>query len=160
MKVINTKLIGLGGQGVVLASDILAEVLLCSGFDVKKSEVKGMSRRGGTVTSDVRFGKRVFSPMITRGEADFILLLDPTQTEIANYWRRAGGGVILDANQINHSKLPHHKTFNIAMLGMLNAHLSVAEEIWQTALKESFINSFYNNWQAFLLGQASAKRPS
>jgi len=59
---------GLGGQGVLKASDILADVAFSAGLDVKKSDVHGMSQRGGSVASDVRFGERVFSPMVPRGE--------------------------------------------------------------------------------------------
>ena len=61
-RLINVVVAGLGGQGVLKASDILADVALRAGFDVKKSEIKGMSQRGGSVTSDVRFGQIVLSP--------------------------------------------------------------------------------------------------
>jgi len=63
---------GVGGQGVLLASDVLAQVALECGFDVKKSEVHGMAQRGGVVTSAVRFGEKVYSPLIGAGEADII----------------------------------------------------------------------------------------
>jgi indolepyruvate ferredoxin oxidoreductase beta subunit len=66
-QVTNIILAGLGGQGVLTASDILADAILRAGFDVKKSEIKGMSQRGGSVTSDVRFGKNVLSPMVPTG---------------------------------------------------------------------------------------------
>lgn len=64
---------GVGGQGIVLASGILADICLAAGRDVKQSEVHGMAQRGGSVTSHVRFGSRVSSPTIVRGEADFLL---------------------------------------------------------------------------------------
>jgi indolepyruvate ferredoxin oxidoreductase, beta subunit len=76
-RVVNIVIAGLGGQGVLKASDIIAEAALHAGFDVKKSEVHGMSQRGGSVTSDVRFGVEVFSPMVPPGEADFLLVLSP-----------------------------------------------------------------------------------
>ena len=76
-KITNIVLAGLGGQGVLKGTDILADVALRAGFDVKKSEIKGMSQRGGSVTGDVRFGERVFSPMVPAGEADFLLVLEP-----------------------------------------------------------------------------------
>ena len=63
-KVTNIVLAGLGGQGVLKGTDILADVALRAGYDVKKSEIKGMSQRGGSVTGDVRFGDAVFSPMV------------------------------------------------------------------------------------------------
>ena len=60
----NIFLAGVGGQGTLLASEILSETLMTAGYDVKKSEVHGMSQRGGSVTSHVRYGKRVYSPLI------------------------------------------------------------------------------------------------
>lgn len=70
---INVLICGVGGQGILLASEILSEVLIKAGYDVKKSEIHGMSQRGGSVESHVRAGKKVFSPLIKKGEADFIL---------------------------------------------------------------------------------------
>ncbi|MDR2400895.1 MAG: indolepyruvate oxidoreductase subunit beta [Deferribacteraceae bacterium] len=66
-------LAGVGGQGVVVAGDVLAKALLYSGFDVKKSEIHGMAQRGGSVFSHVRFGEKVYSPVIPTGSADFIV---------------------------------------------------------------------------------------
>ena len=71
---------GLGGQGVLKASDIVAEAAFRAGLDVKKSEVHGMSQRGGSVTSDIRFGRQVSSPMMPPGEADYLVLLDAGST--------------------------------------------------------------------------------
>ena len=72
-KIENILLVGVGGQGIVLASEVLAAVCLASGHDVKQSEVHGMAQRGGSVTSHVRFGPEVFSPTIEKGEADIML---------------------------------------------------------------------------------------
>lgn len=73
---INFVLVGVGGQGTILASDVLAELGLRLGYDVKKAEVHGMSQRGGSVTSHLRWGPRVFSPIIPRGEADILLAFE------------------------------------------------------------------------------------
>jgi indolepyruvate ferredoxin oxidoreductase beta subunit len=72
----NVLIVGVGGQGVLLASEILTEVAKVMGLDAKKSEVHGMSQRGGVVTSHVRFGEKVFSPLIPSGEADVILAFE------------------------------------------------------------------------------------
>ncbi|MCD6379940.1 indolepyruvate oxidoreductase subunit beta [bacterium] len=72
----NILIVGVGGQGVLLASEILTEVSKSNGFDAKKSEVHGMSQRGGVVSSHVRFGKKVFSPLIPKGEADVVLAFE------------------------------------------------------------------------------------
>lgn len=76
MKPINFILVGVGGQGTILASNILAEVGLALGYDVKKAEVHGMSQRGGSVTSHVRWADQVFSPIFADGEADVILAFE------------------------------------------------------------------------------------
>lgn len=73
---VNILIVGVGGQGVVLASAILSEVALQAGYDVKKSEVHGMSQRGGVVTSHVRIGQKVYSPLIPNGGADVILAFE------------------------------------------------------------------------------------
>jgi indolepyruvate ferredoxin oxidoreductase beta subunit len=75
-KVTNVLIVGVGGQGILLASEVLSEVALISGLDVKKSEVHGMSQRGGAVNSHVRFGPKVHSPIIPSGQADFVVALE------------------------------------------------------------------------------------
>jgi indolepyruvate ferredoxin oxidoreductase beta subunit len=76
MKNINILVAGVGGQGIVAASDIIADMALSRGYDVKKSEIHGMSQRGGVVSSFVRFGEKVYSPMPFRGDIDFILCFE------------------------------------------------------------------------------------
>ena len=71
----NILIVGVGGQGVILASNALSEVAMAKGFDVKKNESHGQSQRGGTVPSHIRYGEKVFSPVIGRGEADLVLAL-------------------------------------------------------------------------------------
>lgn len=73
---INFLLTGVGGQGTILASNVLAELGMALGFDVKKAEIHGMSQRGGNVISYIRWGEQVYSPIITRGEADIILAFE------------------------------------------------------------------------------------
>lgn len=72
-KVVNILVVGIGGQGVMTASEILSEAAVSQGYDVKKTEVAGMSQRGGVVSSHVRFGPRVLSPEIAPGEADILV---------------------------------------------------------------------------------------
>jgi indolepyruvate ferredoxin oxidoreductase, beta subunit len=75
-KVTNILLSGVGGQGAILASNILAYVFVEAGYDVKKSEVHGMSQRGGDVTTHFRYGKKVYSPLIKFGDVDFLLAFE------------------------------------------------------------------------------------
>ena len=79
----NVMIVGVGGQGSLLASKLLGHLLLARGYDVKVSEVHGMSQRGGSVVTYVRFGDRVYSPVIDRGEADFIVSFE--QLEAARW---------------------------------------------------------------------------
>lgn len=156
-KVTNVVLAGLGGQGVLKGTDILAEVALRAGHDVKKSEIKGMSQRGGSVTGDVRFGERVFSPMVPAGEVDFLLVLEPTQVEPNRHLLRPEG-VLLTPEVVNVEQLPHKRTLNVALLGALSAHLPLAEELWLEALRSAFEESFFEgNKQAFLIGRGNGK---
>jgi len=103
----NILLAGVGGQGILLASEILAEACMLAGFDVKKSEIHGMSQRGGSVVSHVRFGERVFSPVVPEGEGDILFgfelletcrylnLLRPGAKVIANDFRIQPPAVLL-----------------------------------------------------------------
>ena len=75
-RVINILLSGVGGQGAILASNILAHVFVDGGYDVKKSEVHGMAQRGGDVTTHFRYGKKVYSPLIKYGDVDFLLAFE------------------------------------------------------------------------------------
>jgi indolepyruvate ferredoxin oxidoreductase beta subunit len=90
----NVLIVGVGGQGVLLASEILCEVAKLLGLDAKKSEVHGMSQRGGVVTSHVRFGKKVHSPLIPLGEADIILSFEIAEALRWLHYLRPGGAVI------------------------------------------------------------------
>jgi len=78
--VTNVLLAGVGGQGVLLGSEVLAAVAAGAGFDVKKSEVHGMAQRGGSVVSHLRFGTTVFSPLIARGAADYLVSFERLET--------------------------------------------------------------------------------
>jgi len=78
-EVTNILVVGIGGQGVMTAADILATTALSLGYDVKKTEVAGMAQRGGVVTSHVRFGPKVLSPAIKAGEADLMIAFEPAE---------------------------------------------------------------------------------
>ena len=90
-RVTNIVIAGLGGQGVLKASGIVADAAFRTGRDVKQSELHGMSQRGGSVSSDVRFGGRVFSPMVPAGEADFLVVLASSQIEPNRHGLRPDG---------------------------------------------------------------------
>ena len=91
----NFLLAGVGGQGTLLASNVLAHVGVRAGFDVKKAEVHGMAQRGGSVSSHMRWGERIYSPLIGRGEVDLIVAFE--KLEVLRYvdMLRSGGTVIV-----------------------------------------------------------------
>lgn len=153
-KTINIIVAGLGGQGVLKASDIVAEAVFAAGFDVKKSEVHGMSQRGGSVSSEVRYGEDVASPMIPAGETDFLLVLEDTQIEVNRSKLKADGKLITLAD-VDASKLENPKTVNIAMLGVLSASLpEIPEQCWLDALKKFLPEKHHAvNLTAFAMGR-------
>ena len=99
-KVTNIFLSGVGGQGIILASNILAEVFLKAGYDVKKSEVHGMAQRGGDVTTHFRFGKKVYSPLIKYGEVDFLLSFELLEAARYINWVKPEGRIIINKQVI------------------------------------------------------------
>jgi indolepyruvate ferredoxin oxidoreductase beta subunit len=153
-QVVNVVVAGLGGQGVVKASDILADAAFRAGFDVKKSELHGMSQRGGSVSSDVRFGRTVFSPMIPRGEADFVVVIAPDQVEVARPMLKPGGVLISPADLDAAGVKPHQKSVNVALMGTLAAHLEIPDEHWLAAVRGLLAEKHHRlNLEAFALGK-------
>ncbi len=152
-KVTNVVIGGLGGQGVLKSSDILADAALRAGYDVKKSELHGMSQRGGSVSSDVRFGERVLSPMVPAGEADFLLILTSDQVEPNLHSLREGGTLILP-DQVDANRLANRKSLNVALLGALSRHLPIDEAHWLAAIRANLAEKLHEaNMQAFALGR-------
>ncbi len=97
MNDVNVLMVGVGGHGVILASDGMSEIGMNNGYDVKKSDSLGMAQRGGSVVSHVRWGKRVFSPMIKKGEVDFLLGFEQLEAaRWAPYLRPDGVAIVAD----------------------------------------------------------------
>jgi indolepyruvate ferredoxin oxidoreductase beta subunit len=154
-KTINVRFAGLGGTGVIKASDILADVAFREGFTVKKAEVHGMSQRGGSVQSDVRIGSEVHSPMIPDGACDFLVVMEPTQVEVV-LGSLAKGGALLVPTDIDTTKLPSAKSLNVAMLGRLSKHFPFADTAWRASLRSNFPEKLHTaNDAAFDLGRNS-----
>ena len=151
----NIVIAGLGGQGVLKASDILASAVFRAGFDVKKSEIHGMSQRGGSVSSDVRFGKKVFSPMVPPGQADCLVVLSQSQVAVARPMLKAGG-VLIEPGMIDEARLSNKKSLNVALLGALARHLDLADNLWHAAIQAALPEKLHAaNLQAFAIGKAS-----
>lgn len=101
MKTTSVMIVGVGGQGSLLASKLMGRLLIDEGYDVKVSEVHGMSQRGGSVVTYVRFGEKVYSPIITQGEADLIISFE--KLEAARYapFLKKGGRIVVNTQEID-----------------------------------------------------------
>jgi indolepyruvate ferredoxin oxidoreductase beta subunit len=93
-------LVGVGGQGTILASKILSDGLLEKGFDVKMSEIHGMSQRGGSVSTQIRFGEKVYSPIIGKGEADIIVAFEKMEALRWFEYLKPGGRMVINDFEI------------------------------------------------------------
>lgn len=94
-------IVGVGGQGTLLASRILGSAMLQKGYDVKVGEVHGMSQRGGSVVTYVRFGEKVFSPVIDQGEADVLLAFEQLEAARALPYMKSGGTAVVNTQKID-----------------------------------------------------------
>lgn len=99
-KITNILFVGVGGQGTILASNILSKGLVDFGYDVKMSEVHGMAQRGGSVSTQVRFGEKVYSPLISKGEADIILSFEKIEAARWLPYLNPKGHLIINNNEI------------------------------------------------------------
>jgi indolepyruvate ferredoxin oxidoreductase beta subunit len=99
--VTNILLVGVGGQGIIVASEIMADAFLEAGYDVKKSEVHGMAQRGGSVSTHVRFGSKVFSPLIKEGETDILVAFEELEAMRYLHYLGPKPTVILNEQRLN-----------------------------------------------------------
>ena len=188
MKTTNVMIVGVGGQGSLLASKLLGNLLTGEGYEVKVSEVHGMSQRGGSVVTYVRFGEKVYSPIIDKGEADYIVAFE--LIEAARYAPdlAKGGKIIANTQRIDPmpvitgaadyptdalDKLTtlgidvdaidaltpaieagSAKAVNILLMGRLSKYMTIPEEKWLEAIKQSVATKFAElNLKAFKLGR-------
>lgn len=151
--VTNIIIAGLGGQGVLKASDIVADAAFRAGLDVKKSDIHGMSQRGGSVSSDVRYGQRVLSPMVPSREADYLVVLDPGQLD-NNRPQLRPGGTLIAPDAVDGSRLRSRKTLNVALLGALSIRLDIPEAAWLDAMRANLPEKVLDlNLEAFAVGR-------
>ena len=142
METKNIMIVGVGGQGSLLASKLLGRLLLTRGYDIKVSEVHGMSQRGGSVVTYVRFGEKVYSPVIDKGMADYIVSFELLEAARWTEYLKPGGKIIVNTQRINPmpviigaAEYPENLTEKMAAAGIdvdaLDA-LSLAEEAGST----------------------------
>ena len=134
-KTVNVLIVGIGGQGALKTGEVLSEVLVRLGHDVKQSEVHGMSQRGGSVTSEVRYGREVHSPVIGAQEADFVIALDANEGRRSEPRLRPGNGRLVTVPDELVAQLPDPRGKNMAALGLLSRHLDIDPTLWHDAIR-------------------------
>ena len=140
MKTVNIVFYGIGGQGVLTASELCANAALASGLHVKKSEVHGMAQRGGSVESHLRFGKEVLSPLVPEGTADFLVCFSKSEHARLKHFLASGGRDLMGALDAAEAELGADSRFvNTFLAGALSAGIpEIAEECWIEAIKTTF----------------------
>ena len=153
---INILFCGTGGQGVLTAAEVCGLAALFEDYHVKKSEVHGMAQRGGSVESHLRFGKKVFSPLIPQGKADYLVCFDQAEGErLKNFLSPKGINLIQYLSKARVS-LEDKKYVNTYLLGVLSKYLPIKEENWLKALEQIFSSkNSAENKRIFLLGISS-----
>jgi len=122
-KITNIILTGVGGQGILLASEIISEAAARAGYDVKKSEIHGMSQRGGSVNSHVRFGEKIYSPLVMKGDCDLLLAFEKLEALRMADFVKEEGAIIVNDQRINPSTvISGAATYPENIEEILNAH--------------------------------------
>ena len=129
---------GIGGQGIIKASELVGWAAMYEGYHVKKSEVHGMSQRGGSVESHVRFGKKIYSPLIAPGSADFLMCFHADEHYRLERFLKSGGVDLISYLEPLSKMIENPRHMNTALVGVLAAHLPISDASWQKALKTVF----------------------
>ena len=129
---------GIGGQGVLKASEICGWAAMFAGYHVKKSEVHGMSQRGGSVESHVRFGKRVYSPLVPAGGADFLVCFHPEEHPRLLSFLKPDGADLTGYLEKAEKAVENPRGLNTCLVGVLSAKLPIKEEFWMKAIEAVF----------------------
>ena len=171
----NIMIVGVGGQGTLLASKLLGYVLMQQGYDVKVSEVHGMSQRGGSVVTYVRFGDKVYSPVIDKGEADYILSFEKLEALRWIEYLKIGGQIITNTQEVDPMPVIESagakvdakdflsiaeeagsaKAVNIVLMGRLSDYFKdIPYEVWDKAIDEIVPEKYRElNHKALKLGR-------
>jgi indolepyruvate ferredoxin oxidoreductase, beta subunit len=153
----NILICGIGGQGILKASEIIGDAAMRSGFHVKKSEVHGMAQRGGSVESHVRFGARVSSPLITPAGADYLLPFDAEEAERMSFYLKPGGVDLRPYLARAATEIPDPRFLNTYLTAVLSLYLSIDEAIWLAALRGVITKKVEENEKVFLNARQRGK---
>jgi indolepyruvate ferredoxin oxidoreductase beta subunit len=150
-RTINILFCGTGGQGVLKAAEVCALAAMIDGYHVKKSEVHGMAQRGGSVESHVRFGSTVFSPLIPKGQADFLVAFHAGERDRMKAFLKPDGIDLFPYLDKAQQTLKDRRYLNTYLLGILAGHLPLKQESWLVALDRAFAGkNVAANRQVFL----------
>jgi indolepyruvate ferredoxin oxidoreductase beta subunit len=145
---------GIGGQGVLKAAELCSWAAMFAGYHVKKSEVHGMAQRGGSVESHVRFGKRVFSPLVPAGGADFLVCFYREEQPRLQIFLKKDGVDLTDYLEKVEQAVSNPRGVNTCLVGVLSTRLPLKEEHWMKAIEEVFKGKgVEENKQVFLDGR-------
>ncbi|MFH0839017.1 MAG: 2-oxoacid:acceptor oxidoreductase family protein [Candidatus Omnitrophota bacterium] len=161
-KVINILFCGIGGQGVLTASELCALAALLEGYHVKKSDVHGMAQRGGSVQSHLRFGEEVFSPLIPKGKVDYMLSLDKNEHDCLKDFLTPHGVDLIEYLERASEHIDDKKFLNSYLSGILSQFLSISQRHWLKAIEFIFSHkNLEDNKRFFLKGRnATSSRGS
>jgi len=149
---------GIGGQGILKASEICGWAAMLDGYHVKKSEVHGMAQRGGSVESHVRFGKKVYSPLVAAGTADCLVTFHKDEHPRLKTFLRKGGIDLIDHLPKAEAAVENPRHINTYLIGVLSAYLPISEGSWLEALRRVFPEKILEeNVKVFLAGRRTAK---
>ena len=142
---------GTGGQGILKAAEICGWAAMFAGYHVKKSEVHGMAQRGGSVESHVRFGKKVFSPVVSTGGADVLVCFHPEEHDRLKAFLKAKGIDLAEYLEKAKSAVENPRHLNTFLVGVLSAHLPIGVDCWQKAIEAVFKKKYVEENKAIFL---------
>ena len=146
---------GVGGQGILKASEICGWAAMFDGWHVKKSEVHGMAQRGGSVESHLRFGKKVYSPLVGKGEADFLVCFHKAEHPRLKPFLKKGGVDLTRYLDKAGSLIENPRHLNTCLVGVLSSFLSISAESWEKSLEAVFKKKILGqNKKVFAEGRA------
>jgi len=154
METFNIIIVGVGGQGLITLNNIIAQAAFISGYDVKTSELHGLSQRVGSVETHLRLGKKVYSPLVVKGKADLVLGLEITESLRAISFSNPKTNFLINNNYISFMENISHKEIEekIKLSVKKNLYLISASEICKEKLQKEVVSSIY------LLGYAVYKK--
>jgi len=150
---------GIGGQGILKASEICGWAAIFEGYHVKKSEVHGMAQRGGSVESHLRFGEKVFSPLITSGCVDYLISFHQDEHTRMKNLLKPDGIDLIEYLEKAQSSIEDPRQLNTFLVGVLSVFLPIKEESWMKAVERVFPEKILSkNKEVFLRGRRMIKQ--